>query len=101
MSQHTLDQILDALHGKHQRATYGAVAAAVGSSPRTLMKGRERDQRHSWVVSRQSGQPTGYEPEQLHPALVASDQVIETREELEKWLVVHAGGDTMSATRVA
>ncbi|MEP7002022.1 MAG: hypothetical protein ABI969_16155, partial [bacterium] len=24
MSQPTLDQILDALHGKHQRATYGA-----------------------------------------------------------------------------
>jgi hypothetical protein len=100
MAQHTLDQILDALHGKHQRATYGAVAAAVGSSPRTLMKGRERDQRHSWVVSRQSGQPTGYESEQLHPDLTGSERVIETRDELEKWLSVHASHVTLES-RVA
>lgn len=90
MTDDTLDQILDALDRKQQRATYGAVAAVLGKAPRTLMKGRERDQRHSWVVSRQSGQPTGYEAEQLHPNLVGSERVIETREELEKWLAVHA-----------
>ncbi|MEO8623472.1 MAG: hypothetical protein ABI625_20515 [bacterium] len=86
MSPHTLDEILDALDGMHQRATYGAVAAVVGRSPRTLMKGRERDQRHSWVVGRHSGRPTGYETEQLHPDLTVTDLVIETREELAKWL---------------
>ena len=90
MPDNRLDQILDALHCKHQRATYGAVAAVLGNSPRTLMKGRERDQRHSWVVRRQSGQPTGYEPDQMHPDLTGSERIIESRDELERWLTVHA-----------
>ncbi|MEO8271904.1 MAG: hypothetical protein ABI557_19430, partial [Aureliella sp.] len=32
----TMDQILDALNSAHQRATYGAVAAIVGVSPRAF-----------------------------------------------------------------
>jgi hypothetical protein len=90
MTDDRMDQILDALDRARQRATYGAVAAAIGAAPRTLMSGRERDQRHSWVVSRKNGQPTGYEAEQLHPDLMRSERVIETREELEKWLVSQA-----------
>jgi len=82
----TLDQILDALHHNHQRATYGAVAALLGTPPRTLMQGRERDQRHSWVVSRKSGEPTGYQPELIHPALRESERVIDTKEDLARWL---------------
>jgi hypothetical protein len=100
MIDNTLDQILDALDRKQQRATYGAVAAVLGKAPRTLMKGRERDQRHSWVVSRHSGQPTGYEAEQMHPDLAGNEWVIETREELEKWLSVHAE-NTRAMERVA
>lgn len=90
MTDDTLNQILNALDHKHQRATYGAVAAVLGAAPRTLMKGRERDWRHSWIVSRKNGQPTGYEAEQVHPSLADSERVIETREELEKWLSMHA-----------
>ena len=86
MTDDRMDRILDALHHARQRATYGAVAAAVGKSPRMLMAGRERDTRHSWVVSRRSGQPTGYEATQMHPELTRSDRVIETSEELEQWL---------------
>ena len=48
MSDLTIDGILNALDSGHQRATYGAVAALLQTSPRTLMQGRERDQRHSW-----------------------------------------------------
>jgi hypothetical protein len=58
MPNDKMDEILDTLQQARQRATYGAVAAIVGSSPRTLMAGRDRDMRHSWVVSRRSGQPT-------------------------------------------
>ena len=87
-----MDQIIDALDRKHQRATYGAVAAVLGAAPRTLMSGRERDQRHSWVVSRKHGEPTGYEPDQMHPELKSSERVIEGREELEKWLAMFADG---------
>jgi hypothetical protein len=82
----TLDQILDALHHNHQRATYGAVAALLGKPPRTLMQGRERDQRHSWVVSRKNGEPTGYQPELIHPALREREGVIDTKEDLARWL---------------
>ena len=90
MNDERMEQILDALSRGHQRATYGAVAAVVGASPRTLMSGRDRDPRHSWVVRRQTGLPTGYEDDQLHPQLLQSDHVIESREELLKWLAIHA-----------
>ena len=86
MATEKLDQIIDALHAHRQRATYGAVAAVIGAAPRTLMSGRDRDQRHSWVVSRKTGQPTGYEPEQIHAELGNSAHVIGSRDELEQWL---------------
>lgn len=82
----TLDQVLDALDANHQRATYGAVAALLGKSPRTLMQGRERDARHSWVVRRQTGQPSGYDTALLHPELRSRDEILQTKEELSSWL---------------
>jgi hypothetical protein len=72
MSNVTLDQILDALSRGRQRATYGAVAALLDRAPRTLMKGRDRDRRHSWVVNSGNGQPTGYSPEQIDPNLAST-----------------------------
>jgi hypothetical protein len=86
MSTVTLDQVIDALDRSHQRATYGAVAALLGEAPRTLMKGRTRDQRHSWIVSSQNNEPTGYTPEQTHPALREHEHVLKNKEELERWL---------------
>lgn len=86
MPDMTMDQILDALERSHQRATYGAVAALLGKAPRTLMQGRDRDPRHSWVVSRKNGEPTGYEPAQLHPSLRERHEVIESKEDLMRWL---------------
>lgn len=100
MNDALMDQIIDALDRQQQRATYGAVAAVCQSSPRTLMAGRERDQRHSWVVRRQTGQPTGYEAEQMHPSLFQSERVIETRVELERWLDTFAEG-VMQQVRAA
>ena len=66
MPEFTMDQIIDALDRGHQRATYSAVAALLDMPPRLLMQGRERDQRHSWVVSRRSGAPTGYKIGRAH-----------------------------------
>jgi hypothetical protein len=91
MPADTLDHILDVLHLARQRATYGAVASALGKAPRTLMKNRERDQRHSWVVSAKNGLPTGYEQDQLHPDLLLNDRVIETRDEMAAWLLAQEG----------
>ena len=88
----TLDQIIDALDRSHQRATYGAVGSLLGQAPRTLMKGRERDRRHSWIVNNKTGEPTGYDPDLLHPDLRERDTVIETKEELGRWIeTVEAG----------
>jgi hypothetical protein len=86
MSAFSMDQILDALDRNHQRATYSAVAAVLDQAPRTLMQGRERDQRHSWVVSRANGEPTGYQPTQVHPALHEREAVLDSKEELAHWL---------------
>jgi hypothetical protein len=86
MSELTMDEILDALDRNHQRATYGAVAALVGTAPRTLMQGRERDQRHSWVVSRTTGEPTGYQPALVHPALRERAEVLDSKDALARWL---------------
>ena len=82
----TLDAILDQLDVFHQRATYGAVAALVDSSPRSLMTGREREPKSSWIVSRQTKQPTGYAPEQIHPALAERESILATPESLRVWL---------------
>ena len=86
MAAATMDQILDALDTAHQRATYGAVAAVVGVSPRALMAGRERNQRHSWVVNLRTGLPTDYTAELVHPALTANAIVLKTMDELVQWL---------------
>lgn len=82
----TLDSIIEQLDSYHQRATYGAVAALVNSSPRSLMSGRDRDPRSSWIVSRQTGQPTGYSEEQTHGSLTERDVVLSTPESLRRWL---------------
>ena len=84
--EHTLDTILDQLNTYHQRATYGAVAGVVDSSPRSLMTGRDRDQRSSWVVRRESGQPTGYAEEQKHGSLAERERILSSPEELRVWL---------------
>lgn len=85
-ASYTIDSIVDQLDRFRQRATYGAVAALVNRSPRNLMDNRSRSQRDSWVVSRQSGMPTGYEPEQLHPEITSRETILSTREALESWL---------------
>jgi hypothetical protein len=83
---HSIDSILDQLDHFHQRATYGAVAALV-DSPRSLMSGRERDHRSSWIVSRKDGKPTGYEPHQTHPEINEREQILADPEALRSWLV--------------
>lgn len=85
-ASYTIDSIVDQLDRFHQRATYGAVAALVNKSPRNLMVKRSRGPRDSWVVSHSSRMPSGYAPEQLHPAIKSRDRVISTREDLESWL---------------
>ncbi|MEO8193768.1 MAG: hypothetical protein ABI681_07945 [Gemmatimonadales bacterium] len=83
---HSLDSIVDHLDRFHQRATYGAVARILNRPPRNLMSGRERNERSSWIVSRENGLPTGYAPEQTHPQIAEREKVLDTGEGLSSWL---------------
>lgn len=82
----TLDEIVAQLDHHGQRATYGAVARLLGHSPRSLLKGRERDRRFSWIVNRETGLPTGYADDLIDPRLRDSGPVIVEYTELERWL---------------
>lgn len=86
MSTHSLDNILSTLNQHRQRATYGAVAALVGQTPRQVMRDKPRARNNSWIVSKTSGRPTGYADADLHPELTANETVLATREELSDWL---------------
>ena len=86
MSTQDLDGILAALDHHQQRATYSAVAALLGRSPRLLMNGRTRERGSSWIVSKSTGKPTGYADTDLHPQLTATENILSTREELATWL---------------
>jgi len=86
MTTHDLDGVLAALNHHQQRATYGAVAALLGQTPRLLMHGRPRAQDNSWIVSKTSGRPTGYADGDVHPKLTVNETVLTTREELASFL---------------
>ena len=82
----SLDEIVDLLDRHGKRATYGAVARLLGHSPRSLLRGRERGRRFSWIVNRETGLPTGYPEDQLDPRLKESGSVISNDGELRSWL---------------
>jgi hypothetical protein len=84
-----LDGVIAALNRHQQRATYSAVAALLGQSPRLLMHKQPRVQGNSWIVSKTTGRPTGYPDADVHPALSANDIVLTTRDDLETWLAEH------------
>lgn len=82
----SLDQIVELLDRHGQRATYGAVARLVGHSPRSLLKGRDRDRRYSWIVNSETGKPTGYSADKIDPRLANSGPVISDDAELKTWI---------------
>ena len=86
MTPPSLDSILATLHQHHQRATYCAVAAMLGQTPRMLMRGKPRAQSNCWIVAKTTGRPTGYADADLHPQLTANQTVLSTRDELAAWL---------------
>ena len=74
----SLTHVLFALEAARTRATYGAVAGHLSVTPRFLMTGRPRDPLHSWVVSKATGLPTGYDEALWHADLLTHERVIET-----------------------
>ena len=82
----SLDDILDLLDKHHQRATYGAVAELVNSGPNIVVSSRPRDPRHSWVVHRKTGLPTGYTAGQMHRQLQEREVIFRDADSLREWL---------------
>ena len=80
----TIDQVLDALNRHKIRATYSAVAPLLRTRAMSLagqFLGRRRPHA-SWVVSKQSGMPSGYSQKDCHPDLLSKTHVIEDPAEL-------------------
>lgn len=88
---HSVADIVGQLHRHRQRATYAAVGALRGALAvrvRGWFAGREAPE-NSFVVSRISGEPTGYPPERVHPALKERAAVLESADALRAWLESH------------
>ena len=59
-----LDTIVTWLYSRKRRATYGAVAALLGKTPRELMSGRPpRNQKYSWIVALTDRKEPQYRPD--------------------------------------
>jgi hypothetical protein len=82
----SLESILELLQRHRQRATYGAVAALVGRTPRNLMQGLPRDWLHSWVVNQDTGLPSEYPAGKIHPAIKERAEILSSEQELVAWL---------------
>lgn len=82
----SLDQLVEMLERYRVRATYGAVAGYLRQTPMFLMSGIARSQRYSWIVSKETSQPTGYTPDQIHPALGTNNMVLGDEADLRRWL---------------
>ena len=83
-----LDSIVSCLAQHRQRATYGAVAAALGTSTTgiSVMRGRPQNYLNSWVVSQKRHKPTNYSATQIDPDLEHVPFVISDVETLRRWL---------------
>ena len=84
------DRILEALNKHRQRATYGALGDLIGLHALSVMQGLTKGPRYSWVVSKQTGLPTGYAESEIAPDLKLHANVLKSRTELEQWLSRHS-----------
>jgi hypothetical protein len=73
----TLPEILEFLNAEQVRATYSAVGELLGIIPRAMgtQLGPHTPER-SWIVSAGTGLPTDYSPDEMHPLLEQSDEII-------------------------
>jgi len=73
----SLSEILEFLNDQQIRATYGAVADVLGVIPLSMgaLLG-PRSPEASWIVSAETGLPTGYSRGEMHTELLRKNDVI-------------------------
>lgn len=78
-----LPDVLRFLNDQRLRATYGAVAQVL-QIPAVAIGGHLGDRRPeaSWVVSSDTGLPTGYSESECHPDLFANSEIVRTANDL-------------------
>jgi hypothetical protein len=88
-----LDDVVELLNAKHQRATYGAMTVPLGYRDATsaravgkLLAGYQPCHFYSWVVRKDTWLPAEYLPAQIHPDLWNSGPPIDDPYELRRWL---------------
>jgi len=86
MTHRSVRSIVELLDRFHQRATYGAVAELAGKTPRSVMQGLPRNWRHSWIVNKDTGEPSEYHLLQKHRELKERDEILDTADALAVWL---------------
>ena len=80
-------RVLEVLQREKTRCTYGALAEYIGTSPRdvsTFLSPKRPEV--SWVVSKKTGMPAGYEAFQMHPELKEHEKVIEHVTDIKRLL---------------
>src|SRR5262249_21137049 len=82
-SDANLHEIIRFLNDERIRATYGAVAGVLGPPPRGLgPHWVPRRPEVSWIVNAETGVPTDYNRQQIHPDLFSKAEIIHTGSEL-------------------
>ena len=85
-----VDEILEFLNEKRIRCTYTAVAEVIGTNAQSVSRylGEMRPEA-SWVVSKETGTPTGYSENERHPDLLRTGTIIlsglELMNALDEW----------------
>lgn len=80
-----LNKIVQVLNKYKIRATYSAVAHAIGCTSLAVgVQLGERDPSKSWIVDSRTGLPTGYSPSQCHPELRSKITIIRTGDKLRE-----------------
>ena len=79
--------ILAVLGREKIRCTYGALADYIGANAKDVsVYLAPKRAEASWIVSKKTKLPTGYEAFQLHPDLESKAEVIESKEALQQLL---------------
>jgi len=73
----TLPEILEFLNAAEVRATSRAVGELLGVIPRAMgARLGPHTQERSWIVNAETGLPTDYRKDEMHPSLFRTDEII-------------------------